>query len=471
MKTLIHTFLLTVVLASIPNLSWAADGAGLFKSRCNTCHMIDKNSTGPKLQGVKQKWTDAGEGELLYKWVQNSTELISSGKSAMAQEIAGFSPTAMPAQALSNEEIDAVFSYIDSYVPPVETKSVVTDTTKVSAPQLATDYKGNLAIFNWLLVLTLILILAIIVLAGTLMTLMKSDYFKNKLKTLQNNSNLFILIISTGVLMMSSNSYALQFVGPGEGEKNGPWLLVETTDLLAMLIIDIILLVVVLYLRHLFYQMLAIVKPPSKQEEVVPVVSSFEKVNRVLTAAVPIEEEHKILMEHEYDGIQELDNNLPPWWVWGFYATIVFSFIYLFNYHIFGVSDLQIKAYDKEMKVAEKEVQTYLEKMAMNVDENSVTVLTEERDLAAGAGIYAANCVACHKSKGEGEIGPNLTDQHWIYGYDIKDVFKTIKYGTANGMPEHSSKFNPVQIQQVASHVLSLPETNGKAAQGDIIEK
>ena len=70
MKTLTYTFLLTVVLTSIQNLSWAADGAGLFKSRCNTCHMIDKNSTGPKLQGVKQKWTDAGEGELLYKWVQ-----------------------------------------------------------------------------------------------------------------------------------------------------------------------------------------------------------------------------------------------------------------------------------------------------------------------------------------------------------------------------------------------------------------
>ena len=110
MKTLLNTFLLIVVLTSFQNLSWAADGAGLFKSRCNTCHMIDKNSTGPKLQGAKQKWTDAGEGELLYKWVQNSTELISSGKSAMAKEIAGFSPTAMPAQALSNEEIDAVFS-------------------------------------------------------------------------------------------------------------------------------------------------------------------------------------------------------------------------------------------------------------------------------------------------------------------------------------------------------------------------
>ncbi len=470
MKTLIHTLLLTVVLTSIQNLSWAADGAGLFKSRCNTCHMIDKNSTGPKLQGAKQKWTDAGEGALLYKWVQNSTELISSGKSAMAKEIAGFSPTAMPAQALSNEEIDAVFSYIDSYVPPVEATSVVVDTTVVSDPKLATDYKGNLSIFNWLLVLTLILILAIIVLAGTLMTLMKSDYFKNKLKTLQNNSNLLILIITTGAFMMSSNAYALQFVGPGEGEKNGPWLLVETTDLLAILVIDIILLVVVLYLRHLFYQMLAMVKPKKEVVEA-PVISSFKKVNQVLTDAVPIEEEHKILMEHEYDGIQELDNNLPPWWVWGFYATIVFSFIYLFNYHIFGVSDLQIKAYDKEMKVAEKEVQAYLEKMAMNVDENSVTALTGGADLAAGAGIFAANCVACHKAKGEGEIGPNLTDKSWIYGYDIKDVFKTVKYGTANGMPEHSSKFNPVQIQQVASYVLSLPETAGKAAQGDIIEK
>ena len=182
-------------------------------------------------------------------------------------------------------------------------------------------------------------------------------------------------------------------------------------------------------------------------------------------------QEKDILMHHEYDGIQELDNNLPPWWVWGFYATIVFSFIYIINYHILGVSDLQIKAYDKEMKVAQKEVQAYLNKMAMNVDENSATLMTASSDLSAGAEIFATNCVACHKSKGEGEIGPNLTDHAWIYGYDIKDLFKTIKNGTANGMPEHSSKFNPIQIQQVASYVLSLPETKGIAPQGTIMEK
>jgi cytochrome c oxidase cbb3-type subunit 3 len=349
--------------------------------------------------------------------------------------------------------------------------STVMDSTAVAGPVLGTDYKGNLSIFNWLIVLTIILMIAIIVMAGTLMTLMKSDYFKNKLKELSSKTNSLILIITTGALLMSSNLHALNYIGPGEGEKDGPWLLVETTDLLALLVIDVILLVVVLYLRHLFSQMLGMVRPKAEKIEEVPVLASLKKVNQVLTDAVPIEEEHKILLEHEYDGIQELDNNLPPWWVWGFYATIVFAFIYLINYHLLGVSDLQIKAYDKEVKVAEKEVQAYLNKMAMNVDETSATLLTDASDLSAGAGIFAANCVACHKSKGEGEIGPNLTDNTWIYGYDIKEVFKTVKYGTANGMPEHSSKFNPIQIQQVASYVLSLPQATGLAPQGTIIEK
>lgn len=470
MKTLKFNLLLAVVLGLFQNSSWAADGAGLFKSRCNTCHMIDKNSTGPKLQGVKQKWTDAGEGELLYKWVQNSTELIGSGQSTLAKEIASFSATAMPAQALSNEEIDAVFSYIDSYVAPLETSSTVTDTTVVVVPIKATDYKGNLSIFNWLIVLTVILMVAIIVLAGTLITLMKSDYFKNKLKESGNKTNIIILIITTGALFISSNAHALNFMRPGEGEKDSPWLLVETSDLIALIVIDIILLIVVLYLRHLFTQMMNLVKPKIVIEGL-PVLTSLRKVNQVLTDAVPMEEEHKILMVHEYDGIQELDNNLPPWWVWGFYATIVFAFIYLINYHLLGVSELQIKAYDKEMKVAQKEVQAYLNKMAMNVDETSATLMTDPSNLSAGASIFAANCVACHQSKGEGEIGPNLTDQTWIYGYDIKEVFKTIKIGTANGMPEHSSKFNPIQIQQVASYVLSLPEAKGLAPQGTIIEK
>jgi cytochrome c oxidase cbb3-type subunit 3 len=204
---------------------------------------------------------------------------------------------------------------------------------------------------------------------------------------------------------------------------------------------------------------------PEKAVEA-PAKEAMKKINTLLTDAVAIEEEHTILMHHEYDGIRELDNNLPPWWVWGFFATIVFAVVYLFNYHIFQTSDLQIKAYDKEMVQAKKDIDAYLAKMAMNVDENTATKLTDAGAISSGKSIFEANCVACHNPKAEGNIGPNLTDDYWIYGPDIKDLFKTIKNGTPNGMPEHASKLNPVQIQQVGSFILSLPFTKGKAPDG-----
>ena len=163
-----------------------------------------------------------------------------------------------------------------------------------------------------------------------------------------------------------------------------------------------------------------------------------------------------------------MDNNLPPWWVWGFFATIIFAVVYVFNYHIFQTSDLQIKAYDKEIAQAKADVKKYQEEHAMNVDETNATQLTDDAAISSGKAIFESNCVVCHNPKGEGNIGPNLTDDHWIYGPDIKDLFKTIKLGTPNGMPEHASKLNPVQIQQVASFVLSLPNTPGKAPDGKL---
>jgi cytochrome c oxidase cbb3-type subunit 3 len=198
----------------------------------------------------------------------------------------------------------------------------------------------------------------------------------------------------------------------------------------------------------------------------------LEKFNAILTDTVPIELEHQILMDHEYDGIRELDNNLPPWWTWGFIATIVFAVIYLFNYHVIGYSDLQIKAYDKEVIQANRDIKAYLYQNAMNVDETNVKLLIAPDDLAKGKEIFNTNCILCHKKTGEGDVGPNLTDKAWIYGFDIKDVFYSIKNGQPNGMPEHASKLNPVEIQQVSSYVLQLPFIQGtKPAQGDKIEK
>ena len=219
----------------------------------------------------------------------------------------------------------------------------------------------------------------------------------------------------------------------------------------------------------MFNNLLGLIK--KKEEEKVAPEKAFKKINQVLSDVVPIEEEHTILMHHEYDGIRELDNNLPPWWVWMFFATVIFAVVYLLNYHVFKTGDLQVKAYEKEIKRSEKEVKAYLSKMSMNVDETNATLMADAGDLDKGKAIFETNCVTCHNPKGEGNIGPNLTDINWIYGYDIKEVFKTVKTGTPNGMPEHNSKFNPVQIQQVASFVLSLKEVKGKEPQGDIIEK
>jgi hypothetical protein len=128
-------------------------------------------------------------------------------------------------------------------------------------------------------------------------------------------------------------------------------------DLIGLLIINIVLMFVVVYLRSLFNQMVAMTKKEAELAAEQPVVAdTFTKINAILTDAVPIEEEYKILMDHEYDGIQELDNNLPPWWVWGFVACIIFTFVYIINYHVLGVSDLQIEAYEKEMDKAQKKV-------------------------------------------------------------------------------------------------------------------
>jgi cytochrome c oxidase cbb3-type subunit 3 len=471
MKNFAKNWIYILIVAALGNTSNAVaqEGEQLFKSRCNTCHQIDKNSTGPKLKGVKQKWADAGEGENLYAWISNSTALIASGKSQLAKDIAGYSPTAMPAQTVTNAEVDAIFEYIEN--PPVVTGPTVTDSTAVTSEVVKVDYKYNLTVFNWLLFLTVILVVVIIVLSGSIIVFVKSDYFKQKVAE-KSNTTMIAIILTVGALFSSFNASALTFIRAGEGEKDSPWLLVENMDLIGLLIINIVLMFVVVYLRSLFNQMVAMTKKESELAAEQPIVAeTFTKINAILTDAVPIEEEHKILLDHEYDGIQELDNNLPPWWVWGFVACIIFAFVYLINYHVLGTSDLQIKAYEKEMKQAQKDIDAYLSKMAMNVDETNATLMTEKSDLAAGKTIFDNNCTICHKSKGEGDVGPNLTDKTWVYGYDVKDIFYSVKKGRPAGMPEHASKLNPIQIQQVASYVLSLPSVKGKEPQGDIIEK
>ncbi|MHC1737149.1 MAG: cbb3-type cytochrome c oxidase N-terminal domain-containing protein [Ignavibacteriaceae bacterium] len=190
-----------------------------------------------------------------------------------------------------------------------------------------------------------------------------------------------------------------------------------------------------------------------------------------LTDAKPVEKEKDILLDHDYDGILELDNNLPPWWKGLFYVTIVWGVVYLLWFHVFQVGNLQDAEYVEEVKIAE------IEKAALMVggaiDENNVTKLTDPIALSAGKETFLKHCAACHGRSGEGLVGPNMTDDYWIHGADIKQVFLTVKNGVQEkGMISWKSQLNPVAMQEVSSYILSLRGTNPpnqKPAEGVLV--
>lgn len=191
--------------------------------------------------------------------------------------------------------------------------------------------------------------------------------------------------------------------------------------------------------------------------------SFADKVLKSLTRQVDMEHEKDLLMHHEYDGIRELDNVLPPWWLWLFYGTIIWSVVYLFNMHVSHTWKDQTTEYEMEMAQAKADVDAYLAKFAALVDENSVTALTDASALKAGEVVFKENCIACHGQLGEGKegLGPNLTDAYWLHGGNVKDVFKTVKYGVqAKGMASWKDMLKPLDIQNVASYILSLQGSN-----------
>jgi cytochrome c oxidase cbb3-type subunit III len=202
----------------------------------------------------------------------------------------------------------------------------------------------------------------------------------------------------------------------------------------------------------------------------------YKNMMQLLTKTVPVEEEKQLLMDHDYDGIKELDNNLPPWWVYLFYACIVFAGIYLIRYEILGAPDQETEL-KNAMAQAKIEVAEYMKTAPDLMDENSVTLLTDPADLDKGKAIFAANCVACHRADAGGQIGPNLTDDNWILGGGIKNIFHTLNNGgrDGKGMISWKGTLKPKEMQAVASYVISLRGSNPKdpkAPEGDIyVEK
>lgn len=201
-------------------------------------------------------------------------------------------------------------------------------------------------------------------------------------------------------------------------------------------------------------------------------VSFWTRFDRaVLTKAVPIEKEKDIMFEHSYDGIHELDNDLPPWWKYGFYLTIIWAVLYLFSYHVIHTGKLQLAEYNTELMEAEKAKQAQMLLSKENVTEESVIALADAETISNGKDIFSKNCVACHGQSAEGMVGPNLTDNFWLHGGGVKNIFKTISNGIpAKGMISWKSQLSAKQIQSLASFILTLQGSNPanpKEPQGD----
>lgn len=198
----------------------------------------------------------------------------------------------------------------------------------------------------------------------------------------------------------------------------------------------------------------------------------YQNLVSKLTRSKEIEREEDIMLDHDYDGIKELDNVLPPWWVYLFYGTIIFSVIYLVRFHVVG-DYTQTEEFNKEIELAELEKSKLPKDPADEVSYETVVAVTDAASLAKGKEIFTNACAACHKADGGGLVGPNLTDKHWINGGGIKNVFKLISEGSKNNpsMVAWKANLSSKDIQSVASYILTLEGSNppgAKAAEGEI---
>jgi cytochrome c oxidase cbb3-type subunit III len=344
----------------------------------------------------------------------------------------------------------------------VITAAIAQDAT---APKTVNPGYNQLAIL--LLIIAIVLAFVIWGLGQVLLVLSRQLLDKNK-----NTCKITTAIIITILLFTSQTSFAndtateaLKVVPNYGGLSSTNFYMFVTV--LAVEVMAILFLA--FSIRRIYAELL-----PQKETTVKKYTVSkwWKKLDeRFFTKAIPVEREADFLLDHDYDGIKELDNALPPWWKYGFYITIAVAIVYLLNFHVLGIGKNPTEEYAAEMDNARIEKEIFEANNKDKIDENSVP-MADAAGLTRAKEIFNTKCWACHGKLGEGGAGPNLTDNYWLHNGSLNDIFHTIKTGYPDkGMQSWANDFTPKEISFLASYIKTLRGTNppnAKAPQGDL---
>lgn len=355
-------------------------------------------------------------------------------------------------------------------------KSFAQDAAEPAAPAVA-EPAGAGFVFDVNTVLGIVVIILFLVLAVLAYTLKNSmELYKYRVrKEKENNSGNAAKVITmvAGLIVFSALGLNAQTDAAATTTKTA----FGQSDLLRYLLLFIIFLelvaifAVIKWLR--FFTGIEELQVSKGKQSILSM--SFKGWWRRFNKFKPIREEADIDMGHSYDGIRELDNVLPPWFTWSFVGTIIFAIVYMWRFHASAnPAPDQYQEFENAMVKAKLAQEAYIAAKGGEIDENTVVMLGAS-EIAEGSKLFQSNCVACHGAEGQGTIGPNLTDDYWIHGGKIGDVFRTIKVGVIEkGMQSWKDVFSATQIAQLSSYIKSIHGTNpagAKAPEGDIYKE
>lgn len=324
-----------------------------------------------------------------------------------------------------------------------------------SAVENSSGYGDNM-LFITMGILAAVLLMVIFILSGVLRTVVKTKVRESSAGNKAAAVLSALMLISSGeILAQGAEKESIFNAVPVGGMHPMAFYALFAVILIELFVIIWMCLII---LRVVIVRKEAVVTEVQSERKKVSFFSRF--IGRKIFGVKPVESDQDVMLDHEYDGIRELDNDLPPWWKYGFYLTIVASAIYLTVYHVTHSAKSSVEEYMADVAEAELQVKAYRSKMALNVDETNAVFLTDATRIESGKNIYMKNCGVCHGNEGQGLVGPNFTDNHWLYGNAPGDMFRIVKDGTSKGMKPWKDDLTPLEIENVISYIHTLLGTN-----------